>query len=47
MCVRTEAPGDAMSLDRRILVKVDRRLFSEMDHSVGTQLVKLPVSGAV
>src|SRR5680860_860611 len=36
-----------MSLERRILAKVDRRLFSEMDHSEGVQLVKVPVSDAV
>lgn len=36
-----------MSLDRRLLAKVDRRLFSELDHRAGVQLVKVPVSDAV
>ncbi|MDH3189054.1 MAG: hypothetical protein OEM39_00190 [Acidimicrobiia bacterium] len=34
-------------MDRRILAKVDQRLRSELDHEAGTQLVKVPVSGAV
>ncbi|NNL71333.1 MAG: hypothetical protein HKO70_15380 [Acidimicrobiia bacterium] len=34
-------------MDRRILAKVDRRLLSELDHTEGTQLVKVPVSDAV
>ena len=36
-----------MTVDRRILAKVDRRLLSELDHSEGVQLVKVPVSDAV
>lgn len=36
-----------MSLDRRVLARVDRRLFSGLDHSDGVQLVKVPVSDAV
>lgn len=36
-----------MTLNRRILAKVDRRLLSEMDHTDGVQLVKVPVSDAV
>jgi hypothetical protein len=36
-----------MSVDRRVLAKVDRRLLSELDHEAGTQLVKVPVSDAV
>ncbi len=34
-------------MDRRILAKVDRRLLSELDHTEGVQLVKVPVSDAV
>ncbi len=34
-------------MDRRLLAKVDRRLLSEMDHTEGVQLVKVPVSDAV
>jgi len=36
-----------MSLERRVLAKVDRRLLSELDHEDGMQLVKVPVSDAV
>jgi preprotein translocase subunit SecA len=36
-----------MSLDRGILAKVDRRVLAELDHTEGTQLVKVPVSDAV
>ena len=36
-----------MSLERRVLARVDRRLLSDMDHTDGTQLVKVPVSDAV
>ncbi len=36
-----------MTLSRRILAKVDGRLRSEMDHTEGVQLVKVPVSNAV
>ena len=35
-----------MSLDRGTLAKIDRRLFSELDHRSGVQLVKVPVSDA-
>jgi preprotein translocase subunit SecA len=34
-------------VDRRVLAKVDRRILSELDHSEGVQLVKVPVSDAV
>jgi hypothetical protein len=36
-----------MTVDRRTLAKVDRRLLSELDHTDGVQLVKVPVSEAV
>ncbi len=36
-----------MTVNRRILAKVDRRLLSELDHTEGVQLVKVPVSDAV
>lgn len=36
-----------MSLDRQLLAKIDRRLLSELDHTEGVQLVKVPVSDAV
>lgn len=36
-----------MTLNRRLLAKVDGRLRSEMDHSKGVQLVKVPTSDAV
>lgn len=35
-----------MTLNRRILAKVDARLRSELDHAEGVQLVKVPVSDA-
>ena len=34
-------------MERRVLAKVDRRLLSDLDHTEGTQLVKVPVSDAV
>ncbi len=36
-----------MTLDRGTLAKIDRRLFSELNHTEGIQLVKLRVSDAV
>jgi hypothetical protein len=36
-----------MSLNRTTLAKVDRRVLAELDHTEGTQLVKVPVSDAV
>jgi len=36
-----------MTLDRGILAKIDRRILSELDHSSGMQLVKIPLSEAV
>lgn len=36
-----------MALDRGVLARADRRVFSELDHGKGTQLVNLPVSDAV
>jgi hypothetical protein len=45
--VQLETLGVAMSLERRVLARVDRRLLSDMDHTDGTQLVKVPVSDAV
>lgn len=36
-----------MTLDRGTLAMIDRRVFSEFDHTDGTQLVKVPVSDAV
>ena len=36
-----------MSLERRVLAKVDRRLLSEMDHTEGVQLMNVAVSDAV
>ena len=36
-----------MTVDRRLLANVDRRLLSGMDHGEGVQLVKVPVSDAV
>ena len=36
-----------MSLVRRVLAKVDSRLFSKLDHTDGVQLVKVPASDAV
>jgi len=35
-----------MTLDRGILAKIDRRILSELDHSIGMQLVKVPLSDA-
>lgn len=39
--------SDERPLSRRLLAKVDGRLRSELDHSDGVQLVKVPVSDAV
>jgi hypothetical protein len=36
-----------MALDRGTLAKIDRRVFTELDHSDGVQVVKVPVSDAV
>lgn len=36
-----------MALDRGTLAKIDRRVFSELDHTDGVQMVKVPVSNAV
>ena len=36
-----------MSLDRTTLAKVDRWVLAELDHTGGTQLVKVPVSDAM
>jgi len=36
-----------MTLDRGILAKIDRRIFSGFDRAEGVQLVKVPVSDAV
>lgn len=36
-----------MALDRGRLAKIDRRIFAELDHSRGVQMVKVPVSDAV
>lgn len=36
-----------MALDRGRLAKIDRRVFSELDHSDGVQAVKVSVSDAV
>jgi len=38
--------SDERALSRRLLAKVDGRLRSELDHSEGVQLVKVPVSDA-
>lgn len=35
-----------MTLNRRLLAKIDGRLRSELDHTEGVQLVKVPVSDA-
>ena len=35
-----------MTLDRGVLAKIDRRILSELDHSSGMQLVKVPLSDA-
>jgi len=36
-----------MGLDRGRLANIDRRLFSELGHDAGPQMVKVPVSAAV
>jgi hypothetical protein len=36
-----------MALDRGRLARIDRRVFVELDHSDGSQVVKVPVSDAV
>jgi len=36
-----------MALDRGTLAKIDPRIFSELNHTEGTQLVKVPVSEAM
>jgi hypothetical protein len=36
-----------MALDRGTLAKIDRRLFSELGHTVATQTVKVPLSDAM
>ncbi len=36
-----------MALDRGTLARIDRRVFTELDHSGGGQVVKVPVSEAV
>ena len=36
-----------MALDRGTLAKIDRRVFAELDHTDGVQMVKVPVSDAV
>jgi hypothetical protein len=36
-----------MALDRGALAKIDRRVFAELDHDDGVQLVKVPLSEAV
>ncbi len=36
-----------MALDRGTLSKIDRRVFAELDHGEGVQLVKVPLSEAV
>lgn len=36
-----------MALDRGALARIDRRVFVELDHSDGSQVVKVPVSDAV
>ena len=35
------------TLDRGVLAKIDRRIFSELDHAGGVQLAKIPLSEAV
>ena len=35
------------ALDRGTLARIDRRVFVELDHSDGVQVVKVPVSDAV
>ena len=36
-----------VALDRGTLARIDRRVFVELDHSDGVQVVKVPVSDAV
>jgi hypothetical protein len=36
-----------MALDRGMLARIDRRVFTELDHYDGVQVVKVPVSDAV
>jgi preprotein translocase subunit SecA len=36
-----------MALDRGRLTKIDRRVFAELNHTAGTQAVKVPVSDAL
>jgi hypothetical protein len=36
-----------MALDRGLLARIDRRVFVELNHSDGSQVVKVPVSDAV
>jgi len=36
-----------MALDRGTLARIDRRVLTELDHSDGVQVVKVPVSDAV
>lgn len=35
-----------MTVERRLLARIDRALLAELDHDVGVQLVKVPVSDA-
>jgi hypothetical protein len=35
-----------MALDRGRLAKIDRRVFAELDHGKGSQMVKVPLSDA-
>jgi hypothetical protein len=35
------------ALDRGVLARIDRRVFTELDHDDGVQVVKVPVSDAV
>jgi hypothetical protein len=36
-----------MALDRGMLARIDRRVLTELDHSDGVQVVKVPLSDAV
>ena len=36
-----------MALERGTLAKIDRRIFAELDHCAGMQLVKVPLPEAV
>jgi hypothetical protein len=36
-----------MALDRGTLARIDRRVFTELDHSDGIQVVKVPLSDAI